>query len=70
MFKQEFDVSGMTCGSCEASVRDELEEISGISEIQVSAAENSLVVTGDDSVSTDQVIAAVAEAGYQAVVKA
>lgn len=67
MTKNEFQVTGMTCGHCEMSVRDEVSEIPGVEDIQVSAQTGKLVVTGSASVDDAQILAAVAEAGYSAV---
>ncbi|MDR6143714.1 copper chaperone [Microbacterium foliorum] len=67
MTKNEFQVTGMTCGHCEMSVREEVSEIPGVEDVQVSAQTGKLVVTGSASVDDAQVLAAVAEAGYSAV---
>ncbi|MDN3445683.1 heavy metal-associated domain-containing protein [Microbacterium sp. APC 3901] len=67
MTKNEFQVTGMTCGHCEMSVREEVSEIPGVEDIQVSAQTGKLVVTGSASVDDAQILAAVAEAGYSAV---
>ncbi|MBD0023672.1 heavy metal transporter [Gordonia pseudamarae] len=63
----EYQVTGMTCGHCEMSVREEVGEIPGIDAIEVSAATGRLVVTGDGTVDDAAVLAAVDEAGYSAV---
>lgn len=62
----EYAVTGMTCGHCEMSVREEVSEISGVTAIQVSAQTGRLVVSADDTIDDAAVIAAVEEAGYQA----
>jgi copper chaperone CopZ len=67
MSTTEFQVSGMTCGHCEMSVREEVEKIAGVESIDVSAQTGRLVVTSAAEVDADAVIAAVDEAGYQAV---
>lgn len=67
MTNNEFQVTGMTCGHCEMSVREEVSEIPGVEDVQVSAQTGKLVVTGSTSVDDAQVLAAVAEAGYSAV---
>lgn len=61
----EYQVTGMTCGHCEASVREEVGEVAGVQVLTVSAETGSLVVTGSH-VDDAAIIAAVAEAGYQA----
>lgn len=62
-----YTVTGMSCGHCEASVREEVGGIAGIRDIEVSAKTGALTVTSDGSIDDAQVIAAVAEAGYSAV---
>ena len=66
MTTTEYQVTGITCGHCEMSVREEVEQIPGVEGIQVSAASGKLVVTGT-GVEDGQVLAAVEEAGYRAV---
>lgn len=65
MSTSEYTVAGMTCGHCEASVREEVGEVPGVQGIDVSASTGKLVVTGD--VDDAAVLAAVQEAGYSAV---
>nr|WP_201471052.1 heavy metal-associated domain-containing protein [Microbacterium hydrocarbonoxydans] len=67
MTTNEFQVTGMTCGHCEMSVREEVAEVPGVEDITVSAQTGTLVVTGSDSLDEAQILAAVAEAGYSAV---
>ncbi len=57
----------MTCGHCEASVREEVEELPGLKDIQVDRSRNFLSVSSDGEIDTDAVVAAVKEAGYEAV---
>lgn len=67
MSSSQFQVTGMTCGHCEMSVREEVEKIAGVESIDVSAQTGRLVVTSAAEVDADAVIAAVDEAGCQAV---
>lgn len=67
MTTTEFQVTGMTCGHCEMSVREEVERIAGVESIDVSAQSGRLVVTSSSALDQDAVIAAVHEAGYSAV---
>lgn len=67
MTTNEFQVTGMTCGHCEMSIREEVAEVPGVEDIQVSAQTGKLVVTGSGSLDDAQILAAVAEAGYSAV---
>ncbi len=66
MTTTQFQVTGMTCEHCEMSVREEVSAVPGVDAIDVSAQSGALVVTSAAPVSTDAVIAAVAEAGYDA----
>ncbi|MFI1093760.1 heavy-metal-associated domain-containing protein [Streptomyces sp. NPDC020917] len=63
----EYKVTGMTCGHCEMSVREEVGQVPGVEGIEVSALSGRLVVTGSGAVDDAQVLAAVDEAGYAAV---
>ncbi|WP_333716842.1 heavy-metal-associated domain-containing protein [Gordonia sp. (in: high G+C Gram-positive bacteria)] len=63
----EYKVTGMTCGHCEMSVREEVGEVAGVGAVEVSAQTGRLVVTGDAAIDDDAVLAAVDEAGYSAV---
>lgn len=67
MSTNEYRVTGMTCGHCETSVREEVGEIDGISDIQVSAETGKLVVSSPGEIDDAAVIAAVDEAGYKEV---
>ncbi|ONH24931.1 heavy-metal-associated domain-containing protein [Pseudofrankia asymbiotica] len=70
-----YQVTGMSRGHCEATVRSEVFKIVGVEDIQVSArtgrlavtATESLAVTATESVDDARVLAAVDEAGYEAV---
>lgn len=67
MTTNEFQVTGMTCGHCEMSIREEVGEIAGVEDIQVSAQTGKLVVTASSDIDDADVLAAVDEAGYSAV---
>ncbi|MFC8683487.1 heavy-metal-associated domain-containing protein [Microbacterium ureisolvens] len=67
MTTTEYQVTGMSCGHCEKSVRDEVRQIAGVQGIDVSAQTGKLVVTSDRDVDDAAVLAAVDEAGYSAV---
>ena len=60
-----YTVTGMTCGHCVASVTEEVQEIPGVSAVEVVLETGSLTVTGDQAVDGAVVRAAVEEAGYQ-----
>ena len=62
-----YQVTGMTCGHCEMSVREEVGQVPGVETIEVSAQTGTLAVGGSDTIDSAQVLAAVQEAGYSAV---
>ncbi|MDQ1103543.1 copper chaperone [Nocardioides zeae] len=66
MTTTEFQVTGMTCGHCEAAVREEVGQVAGVESLEVSAATGRLVVTSSTPVDEAAVVAAVDEAGYVA----
>lgn len=63
----EYQVTGMTCGHCEMSVREEVAQIADVEDIEVSAQTGKLVVSSAGELDDAQVLAAVEEAGYSAV---
>ncbi|WP_298866783.1 heavy-metal-associated domain-containing protein [uncultured Microbacterium sp.] len=67
MATSEYQVTGMTCGHCEMSIREEVSQIPGVDEIQVSAQTGKLVVSSTSDLDDAAVLAAVDEAGYSAV---
>lgn len=66
MHTREYQVTGMSCGGCESSVREAVSQISGIDGVDVSADRGRLVVTAEGQVDDRAVIGAVEAAGYQA----
>lgn len=66
---RNYAVTGMSCAHCEQAVRHELAELSGVQEVQVSAADGTLAVTlsGGPAPDDAEILAAVDEAGYQGV---
>ena len=67
MAANEYQVTGMTCGHCEMSVREEVSGIPGVEDVEVSAQTGKLVVSASGEVDDAKVLAAVEEAGYTAV---
>jgi copper chaperone len=64
MTTTEFQVTGMTCGHCEAAVRSEVSRIAGVTDVEVSAKTGRLAVTSETPVDAAAVASAVDEAGY------
>ena len=67
MTTTDLKITGMTCGHCEMSIREEVSEIPGVQDIQVSAQTGKLNVTAEGEIDDAKVLAAVEEAGYSAV---
>jgi copper chaperone len=64
MTTQIFTVTGMTCGHCAQSVTEELSELPGVTDVQVTLETGHVAVTAERQVSKDAATAAVTEAGY------
>lgn len=69
MTTAEYTVTGMTCGHCEASVREEVSEIAGVTEASADRGSNLLTVSAEGDIDDAAVISAVEEAGYEATRK-
>ncbi len=67
MATAEYKVTGLTCGHCENHVREEVEKIAGVTDISVSHKTGQLFITSDANLNDADVLAAVDEAGYEAV---
>ena len=61
--ERTFIVEGMTCGHCELSVREEVEELAGVESAQADRETGRLVVRGE--VEDSAVREAVEAAGYR-----
>ncbi|MBE7365818.1 heavy-metal-associated domain-containing protein [Corynebacterium aurimucosum] len=59
-----YTVNGMTCGHCELSVKEEISEIKGVTDVTADHTTGAVTVTGE-GFSDEQVAAAIAEAGYE-----
>ncbi len=64
--EHEFDVEGMTCASCVGRVERALRAVPGVTEAVVNLATERATVRG--TMATDDVVAAIAKAGYAATV--
>jgi copper chaperone len=62
------EVKGMTCGHCEKSVKNALEELNGVQEAQVDLSTGKVNVTYDAAtVTVETMYGAVEEQGYDVV---
>lgn len=65
--KQKFSVNGMGCSACVARVEKAVKALEGITSVNVSLIENSMVCEFDETVITsEQIVSAVTDAGYEA----
>jgi copper chaperone len=62
-----WQVTGMICAHCVASVTEEISEIPGVEEVDVTLETGAVVVTSAVPLDRSAVDAAVAEAGYTLV---
>ncbi len=58
-------VGGMMCPHCEARVREALESIAGLSEVNVSHKDGCATVTASDGVTDETIISVIEKAGYK-----
>lgn len=63
----KFLVPGMTCGHCEKAVTEEIGKIAGVTEVTVDLESKAVVVDSTGPVAWDDLVAAVDEAGFEAV---
>lgn len=63
-FRIDVVVTGMTCGHCTASVKEEIEEIDGVRDVAVDLETGRVTVVGDRELALSEIRAAVDEAGY------
>ncbi|MEU5994395.1 heavy-metal-associated domain-containing protein [Spirillospora sp. NPDC047418] len=60
-----YTVTGMTCGHCVSSVTEEVEQIAGVTAVDVDLETGNVTVTSEAPLDDAQVKGAVEEAGYQ-----
>ncbi len=64
--KITLNVEGMSCGHCSGTVKKTLEQIDGVSNVEVSLDEKKAFFDADTSDLIDKAIKEVTEAGYKA----
>ena len=66
---QKFNVTGMTCSACSASVEKAVKKLNGIESVNVNLLSNSMTVDYDENnIDKSEIINAVVDAGYGASV--
>jgi copper chaperone len=58
-------VTGMTCGHCASSVREEVSSIPGVTAVGVDLGSGKVTIDSEQQVEPDAIKGAVEEAGYQ-----
>jgi len=67
MFKEKFDITGMTCTNCSMHVEKAVSKLAGVSEVKVNLMSNNMVVEYDEnSLKSSDIVNAVVSAGYGA----
>ena len=66
----KYTVTGMTCGRCAAHITEEVSELAGVTGVNVSHENATMVVESKDRLPFDAIIEAVSEAGDYSVVEA
>ena len=61
-----FSVSGMHCASCGMLIDEVVEDLPGVERSETDSSKGRTVVRADGPVSATDIVAAIAEAGYQA----
>ncbi|MGQ0482756.1 MAG: heavy-metal-associated domain-containing protein [Pseudonocardia sp.] len=64
MSQSNYTVTGMTCGHCAASVTEEINEIPGVTDVEVDLPTGAVTVTSTGPIDDALVRVAVEEAGY------
>lgn len=65
--KQTFKINGMSCGSCKQSVEKSLQGVAGVTSVQVSLNPPEAIIEKADSVTLDQLKAALSKAGNYSI---
>ena len=66
--KIHLDITGMHCGSCETIIKEDLGDIKGITQVEISAKDGKGTITADDAVTADAVVGSIKKSGYEAKV--
>ncbi len=63
--RQIFSVPGISCEHCERAIKEEVTPLGGVRSVDVDI-EGKVVAVAGDSLDTTAILAAIAEAGYEA----
>src|SRR5690554_5418007 len=66
--KAKYDVQGMTCSACSATVEKEVSKLEGVSSVSVNLLANNMVVEyNEEAITGSSIEKAVSDAGYAAL---
>lgn len=60
-----YTVPGMSCGHCRVAITEEVEQVAGVSAVEVDLDSKVVTVRGEGPVDDTAVRAAIGEAGYE-----
>lgn len=66
--ESRFEVSGMTCGACSASITEALQKLPGVVSVNVLQITNAAAVTHDASLSPQEIKDAIEDCGFDALI--
>ena len=64
--KERFSIKGMSCAACQARIERAVSQLEGVDEVSVQLLQNTMTVTYQDNLSSDDILTAVKGAGYEA----
>lgn len=65
---RDFTVPGMSCQHCVNAVTSEVKQVQGVQYVKIDLNTKRVSVEANEQVSSDQIVAAINEAGYDEVV--
>ncbi len=65
MERRTFSVTGMSCDGCEQTVTTSLKTLDGVNRAEADHEADAVEVVADDSVTDDDIYAAIEQAGYE-----
>ena len=69
MTTEQFQVPGVSCQHCVNAITREVSALPGVQSVQVALDNKTVTVEHGEQVNTDQIVAAINEAGYDEVAR-
>ncbi len=66
---ERFQVPDISCQHCVNAITKEVSALSGVEQVQVDLAEKLVTVAHSDQITTESIVAAINEAGYDEVAR-